>query len=127
MGTPGVRGNLAVADAHHSVRGGGDVGFVRDQHDGSARGVQLGQQAEYVGARGRVEVSGRLVGEDQRRVRDQRPSDRHPLLLTAGELAGSVFHPIVQTHPGQGRHRPLPALRPSQPGVAQRQLDVAPG
>ena len=36
----------------------------------------------------RVEVAGRLVGEDQRRVGDERARDRDPLLLTAGELDG---------------------------------------
>ena len=31
----------------------------------------------------RVEVGGRLVGQDERRVVDQRPGDRHPLLFAA--------------------------------------------
>jgi hypothetical protein len=34
----------------------------------------------------RVEVSGRLVGQQQRRVVDERSRDRHALLLPAGEL-----------------------------------------
>ena len=82
---------------------------------------------EDVGGGVRVEVAGRLVGQDQRRVGHQRPGDRDPLLLTAGHLTRPVLGPVGQPDPGQRLHRPLPALGLVHPGVAQRQLDVAPG
>ena len=41
-----------------------------------------------------VEVARRLVGEDHARLGDERPGDRHALLLTAGELGRLMTHPI---------------------------------
>src|SRR5829696_2720852 len=57
----------------HQDRGAGPVDALEQQHD-----VLAG-----VG----VEVSGGLVGEQDQRPVDERPGDRHPLLLTAGQLA----------------------------------------
>ena len=34
-----------------------------------------------------IEVAGRLIGEDDFRIVDERTGDRHPLLLAAGKLA----------------------------------------
>ena len=38
-----------------------------------------------------VEVSGRLVGEQDQRAVDERARDRHALLLTAGQLGREVL------------------------------------
>jgi len=46
---------------------------------------RLAEQLEDLAARLRVEVAGRLVGEHDARLRDQRTGDRHALLLTAEE------------------------------------------
>ena len=43
-----------------------------------------------------VEVAGRLVGDDQRRVGDDRPRDADALLLSAGELPRIVVGPVGQ-------------------------------
>ena len=59
---------------------------------------RLPQQVEHARSRLRVEVAGRLVGEDDGWARDQRPRDRDPLLLAAGELGGPVGRPV-----GRGR------------------------
>ena len=48
---------------------------------------QLLQQRQHLLAGGAVEVAGGLVGDDQRRVGDQRARDGHALLLAARELA----------------------------------------
>ena len=50
--------------------------------------ASAGEQADHVRAGLRVEVSGRLVGEDHARLDDERTGDRDALLLTAGELGG---------------------------------------
>ena len=54
-----------------------------------------------------VEIPGGLVGEEEARPVDQRAGDRHPLLLAAGELAGIVPQPVVETHRGQLHPSPI--------------------
>ena len=73
----------------------------------------------------RVEVAGRLVGEEQRRLGDDRARDRDALLLAAGELAGRVLLPAGQARPTPSAAR---ASRRRSLGrdaaIDQRQLDV---
>ena len=45
--------------------------------------MQPREQRHDLGAGLRIEVAGRLVGEQDRRVVDQRPRDRHALALAA--------------------------------------------
>ena len=61
------------------------------------------------GAGGRVEVAGRLVGQQQRRLADHRPGDRHPLPLAAGQLVRPVVEPVAQPDPVQRAPRPAAA------------------
>ena len=63
-----------------------DAGVVRGHDHGGAAGVDAGEQLHDAGARGGVEVSGRLVGEQDLRLVDDGAGDRDALLLTAGEL-----------------------------------------
>ena len=65
---------LVVGGHHH--RRPGAVDAIEEPHDPDGRG--------------RVEVSGRLVGEQDQRAVDERAGDRHPLLLAAGELGREV-------------------------------------
>ena len=63
------------------------LGIVRDHDDRLAElAVEPVEQVEDLLRRRAVEVAGRLVGDDDRRVGDQRPRDRDALLLPAGEL-----------------------------------------
>src|SRR5690349_10950703 len=50
--------------------------------------MQLAEQVDDPLARARVEVAGGLVGEKERRTREQRASDRDPLALAARERGG---------------------------------------
>ena len=73
-----------------------------DDDDGDAvLRVELLEHAQHFLARARVQVAGRLVGEDQRRMVDQRARDGHALLLAAGELGGLVVHAVLQADPAQ--------------------------
>ena len=72
----------------------------------------------------RVEVAGRLVGQDERRVGDDAPRDRDPLLLAAGELVREVVGRVSEPDRGQRRHRSVAALGPLDAAVDERQLDV---
>src|SRR5262245_29701439 len=50
-----------------------------------------------------IQVSGGLVGEQECRIRDDRPRDCNPLLLTAGELAWIMLHAVLQPDQTQRR------------------------
>ena len=54
----------------------------------------------------RVELAGRLVGQDEDRVLDQGPGDRHPLLLAARQLVGPMVEPVAQADLAQAARRP---------------------
>ena len=58
-----------------------------------------------------VEVTGRLVGQHQRRGERQRAGDGHALLLPAGELARQVVEPIAETDGAQQFPRRLAPRR----------------
>ena len=76
----------AVAHVHHAPREPGDVGFVGDQDHRLAFVVETLDDRQDLFRSPRVEVAGRLVGQEDRRIGDQRPGNRHPLLLSPGEL-----------------------------------------
>ena len=59
----------------------------------------------------RVELAGRLVGQDEDRVLDQGPGDRHPLLLAARQLVGPVVEPVAQADLRQQLGRPRASAR----------------
>ena len=65
---------------------GDDVGVVGGHEHGHAELVDPQQELEDLPADQRVEVAGRLVGDDDARVVDERARDRGALLLAAREL-----------------------------------------
>jgi hypothetical protein len=70
---------------------------VRRDQGGDALGPHHGlQQPHDLPAGLRVQLAGRLVGDQQFRAPGQRPGDGHPLLLAAGQLVrplrGVVLH-----------------------------------
>jgi hypothetical protein len=83
--------DLAVADGDGTVRRAcGDLGLVRDEDDGVAGVVQPLEERHDLDAGLRVEVAGRLVGQQDRRVVDQRARDGDALALAARQLVGPV-------------------------------------
>src|SRR6185503_6480715 len=121
-----VVAHQSVAERNHARAVLGDVGLVRHEDDGDAAlDVEALEDAHHLDARLRVEIAGRLVGEQQRRVVHQRPRDGDALLLAAGELVRMVAEPVAETH---GLQRLGGALPPIGSGglarVEQRQLDV---
>ena len=102
------------------------LGLVGDEHDRAAGAVEVVEQVEDVGGRRRVEVAGRLVGQQQRRFGDQRAGDRHPLLLAARQLARPVLGAVGQTRPtSSAAERSVTPLGRLDARVHERQLDVA--
>ena len=121
-----VGGDLAVGEDDDAVGVGGDLRVVGDDDDGLAELVdRRPQQVEDAVARLRVEVAGRLVGEDDGGPGDQRAGDRDPLLLAAGELGGPVGGAVGEA---DGLEQLVaPGRVDVAAGDPQRQLDVLGG
>ena len=88
--------------------------------------VQRRQDGQHILGGRCIQLSCGLVSEDDRRIRDQRSRDSHPLLLSAGQLLGTVVQPVPQADDLQGTPRTVPAFLPAQAGQQQGQLDVLP-
>ena len=80
------------------------------------------QQIEHVAPVRAIEIAGRLVGEDQRRIVGQRARDRNALLLAARELRRIVMAAIVQPDFVEQRLRARRRIAPA--GDLHRHLDV---
>jgi hypothetical protein len=50
-----------------------------------------------------VQVTGRLIREEHRRIRDDRPRDRYALLLASGELTRIVIAPVGEADDVENR------------------------
>lgn len=83
---PEITDDPPVVDFDDPVAAGGDMSVVGDdQKRRPAFPVDLPQQRLDGLARFGVEISGRLVGQDETRFIDEGPGDGHPLLLSAGQ------------------------------------------
>ena len=72
----------------------------------------------------RVEVAGRLVGEQHVGAVGQRPGDRHALLLAAGELRRQVAQAVAEADPLEQLARPGAALGRREARRRERRLHV---
>ena len=92
------------------------VGVVGDHDDGPTALDEGAEELQHDLGRERVEVAGRLVGDEDRRVIGQRSGDGDALLLATGrarrQLAGLVGHP----DPLEQVHRPRPGARAASIG-----------
>jgi hypothetical protein len=57
-----------------------------------------------------VQIAGWLIGQQQRRLHDRRPGNRHSLPLTTGQLVGAMAAAVSQTHRGHDSLGTLTAL-----------------
>ena len=87
--------------------------------------VQLLQHGQHLPPGVGVEGAGGLVGQDQRRIADQRPGDGDALLLAARQLVGLAAQLVAQAHLFQHRLGAGPALAAGHPRVDQGHLHVA--
>jgi len=65
--------------------------------------MQLRDELENRSAGGTVEVTGRLVGQQDRRLADDCACDRNTLFLPARQFARAVVHAVIEAHPFQRR------------------------
>src|SRR2546427_6841919 len=92
-----VGGDQAVAPGHNPRGARGDVGFVRDHHDGLALRVQVGEDLHDLLTRGRVEVAGRLVGEQKQVERLEDEAD--PLVADPGQFIVGQIGDLLAVEP----------------------------
>src|SRR5438552_58841 len=85
-GTSRLRGDPSVAQMNDAVSVPGVLERMGDLNDGRARGIEPAEQLHDFRGLIRVEVSRRLVGEEDLRARHKSPRDRDELLLAPGEL-----------------------------------------
>jgi hypothetical protein len=97
-------------------QGGDAFGF----HDGV-------QQAHDLLGGLRVELTGGLVGQQELRAAGQRPGDRDPLLLAAGQLAGALPGVLAEAHDVEHEPDPVLTFPGGQAGDPQRHADVLRG
>ena len=120
-----VMGDVAVEEMDDAVRVGRHIGLVGDHGDGDAGvAVERGEQFHDVAAGRRVEVAGRLVGEDDLRAGDDGPRDGDTLLLAAGKLVGIVAGAVGKADLGERLERQTPPLGRRHAAIDQRQLDI---
>ena len=89
--------------------------------------VQALEEPEDVEGGGAVQVAGRLVGEHDQRLVAQRPGDRDPLPLAAGQRGGQEPRPVGEPDPLQQLLRTPPGGPRRASGQQRRQLDVLDG
>jgi hypothetical protein len=92
---------------------------VGDDQNGGTGDVEVAEQFHDRLARRRVEVAGRLVGQQQCRAADERAGDGRALLLAAGQLVRAVVQPVAEAYPFQGLGRAAAPLPDPDPGVEQ--------
>jgi hypothetical protein len=107
----GIRPAAASVDQPHPpvhARRQFDVVGDHDQA-GLVFAVEFAHQVEHRVGGVTIEVAGRLVGEDARRLGDQRARNGDALTFTAGKLAGAVVETMSEAHffknRGGARHR----------------------
>lgn len=94
------------------MRGGGCI--VGDHDHGLAEAVdQVAEQVEHLAGGPQIQGAGRFVSENDRGSGHQRPGDRGPLLLAAGQLGGAAVQPAAQPDPLDQHPQPVPRHRPS--------------
>ena len=98
---------------------------MRDQHQRQPAVLpELLQQGDDVVPGVLVQVPGRLVGQQHLRLLDQRPGDRDPLLLAAGQLGRQVPGPVGQADVREGLRGPGPPARRAHAERHQGRLHV---
>src|SRR5215207_9080534 len=90
--------DATVCQEDHFVGMRGGHRVVGDHHDRLAELLHGARhEPQDLATRAAVEVAGWLVGEDHLWLAGERSGHRHPLLLTTGQLAGSVLEAVTET------------------------------
>src|SRR5258708_27059706 len=101
--------DASIDDLDTPARARRDRRIVRDEDDRFLPCERL-ENIDDLGTCSLIEVAGRLISQHQRRIVDERPRDRDPLSLTAGELVRPEFGTVAEADALERRHRALFSL-----------------
>src|SRR5436190_11371239 len=87
-----------------------DIEFMCYKHNRVALAVQALKKRHDFNAGGRVQVAGGFVGEQNRRVIDQRSRDRNTLALTAREFVRLMIHALGKVYLSEASLGPFNSL-----------------
>jgi len=94
--------DASVDEADMALGVGGDIFIMGDKHDGDAAlFIELAEQFHQITASRRIEIAGRLVGEDDGGIGDQGAGDGDALLLAAGQFGRGVGLAVGKSHRGK--------------------------
>lgn len=94
--------NGAVANGGHPLTDPGHGPAMADNDHGLTQlAIDLSQQLQHLATGFGVQVTGRLVAQQQRGVAGQGSGDSHTLLLSARQLGGKEAGPVLQAHDAQ--------------------------
>ena len=99
-----------VQHVDHAASLRGQALVMGHDEQGGAVLIEPAKEVEDLATGGGVELTGRLVGEQDRRPVGERAGDRHPLHLSTGELGGTV--PLAVTEPDVLQQLPRPRPPP---------------
>src|SRR5262245_37554780 len=116
--------NHTVPERNDAARVFGNVVLVCNQHDRLATGKQFFEQIHDFIAGLAIQVTRRLVGQQDRRIVDERARNRHTLTLPAGELRWLVRHPLTQAYLREHLCCALLAILRVHTRINEWQLDV---
>ncbi len=116
--------DASILEHHHAVGIGRHLRLMRYQDDGQPLfAVEAGDRGHDFGRGLRIDIAGRLVGQQDRRVMDQGASDGDALLLTARQLIGMVLLPGAEAKLFESPSRAVEtALHLS--GIEERECDI---
>ena len=116
--------DLSVHDMHIAMRAAGEFCVVRHHHDRRPPPIDLLEKVDDLTRHQRIEIAGRLVGEQKSGAPGQRSCNRHSLLLTAGQLGGNVLHARSEPDEFERLRDALLALARVHAAIPQGHIDV---
>ncbi len=84
--------------------------IVRHHHDSQSLFIQVRQQRRDLPGIFVIKIPRRLIRKNHLRPLDQRPCNRHALLLAAGQRTRTMFQPVAHSQAGQDFARAFVAL-----------------
>src|SRR5690606_5657993 len=116
-----VIGEVAIDEAQEALAIGCDVLLMRDHDDGDRPfAVQPRDEVHDLPAGLRIQIAGRLIGEEDGGIGDDGAGDGHPLLLAAGKLLRGVALPAGKADLCERCHCTLTPLAGGHAAIDER-------